>query len=207
MDKNLSNFFAERGFKYKASSAKITPSISSLNDDIRVISKKENDKFSSEGSVKDYKEAYQELKLEIVKLYMDVKVKIAVFSSSLFFLCQLEINFSLDIRNKDEIAKFGDEEFKDELVELYDINTQTIIAYIKQSIEILLMMKDDEYSEEIQKQKKKNQQLNAALSSKKKKHSNMEDDFVQQIKAKAKQGIFSGNFRFIRYYYPVNDNH
>ena len=126
---------------------------------------------------------------------MDVKVSQHIAANPFSFLMlhislinQLQICY-LDIRNKDEIARFGDEEFKDELVEIYDIDTQTIIAYIKQSIEILLMMKDDEYSEEIQKQKKKNQQLNAALNSKKKKSSNMEDDFVQQIKAKNKHGM------------------
>jgi len=53
------------------------------------------------------------------------------------------------IRNKDEIVGFTEDQFKSECVELYDLDSQTIINYIKQSIEILLMMKDDEYSEVI----------------------------------------------------------
>ena len=76
MDKNLSNFFAERGFKYKSNTAKQSPSVISFDEDARILGKREDNKFSSEGSIRDFKEAYQELKLELVKLYMDVKVRL-----------------------------------------------------------------------------------------------------------------------------------
>jgi hypothetical protein len=50
------------------------------------------------------------------------------------------------------------------------------------------MMKDDEYSDIISKQKKKIQQLTAAATQRRKHPKNTEADFIQQLKAKIKNG-------------------
>lgn len=122
MEKNLKNFFKERGFRCSSTGAKT---------DRKDMDTSENSSLPSvDKNIRDFKKAYQQLKLDLVKLYMDVK-----------------------IRNKEEIAEYNDETFKAECVELYDLDYQIVISYIKQSIEILLMMKDDEYGELISSQK------------------------------------------------------
>lgn len=70
------------------------------------------------------------------------------------------------IRNKDEIDAFGDHEFKAELVQIYEIDTEVLVSYIKQSIEILLIMKDEEYQDQLTALNKKIQQLKHTLSQK-----------------------------------------
>jgi len=108
----------------------------------------------------------QKLKLDLVKLYMDVKV-----------------------RNKDEIVGFGEDQYQGECSELYELDTETIISYIKQSIEILLMMKDEEYGDVISQQTKKIQQLTTALTQKKSKTKQPEENFIDQIKQRLKNGM------------------
>lgn len=81
------------------------------------------------------------------------------------------------------------------------MSTQTIISYIKQSIEILLMMKDDEYSDLIAKERKKNQKLTNLLEDKRKARKPVEENFIEKIKNK----IFDNQrFRFDKEYLDIS---
>lgn len=81
------------------------------------------------------------------------------------------------------------------------MTTQTIISYIKQSIEILLMMKDEEYSDLLANERKKNQKLSNLLENKRKGRKPVEENFIEQIKNK----IFDNRrFRFDKEYLDIS---
>ena len=76
----------------------------------------------------------------------------------------------------------------------------TIVSYIKQSIEILLMMKDEEYEDIISKEKKKSQRL-ASILEKRKTPKPPEDNYIQMIKNKISE---VKRFRFDKEYLDIS---
>lgn len=65
MEKNLINFFAERGFRSQSAKAKASKEIeSSINSDTPSVDK----------GISDYKQAYQQLKLDIVSFYCFIEL-------------------------------------------------------------------------------------------------------------------------------------
>ena len=95
---------------------------------------------------------------------------------------------------------FDDDQLTTECLELYLLAPSLIVAFIKQSIEILLMMKDEEYEDAISKERKRNQKLTSILD-RKKSPRHPEENFVQMIKNKI---LENKRFRFDKEYLDIS---
>ncbi|CAI2360975.1 unnamed protein product [Moneuplotes crassus] len=132
---------------------------------------------SLEEDISDYKEAYQNITLELVKLYMDVKIR--------------------NIKDRHEEGE--EEQLKNECLELIQLNPTLIISYIRQTFDVLLMAKDEQFEEVLEKERKNTQKLASKLD-KKRKVKATEEDFIQIVKNK----LENKKFRFDKQHLDIS---